>query len=81
MLTRDAYHRLVNGKRLAWIVPALGLLGSQAGHLLAYQVRSNGEARLIRVWAVSAVTTGRSAEQEKTGEVRRNPVDALRRVE
>src|SRR6476646_1903222 len=24
--------------------------------LLAYQVRSNGEVRLIRVWAVSAVT-------------------------
>ena len=24
--------------------------------LLAYQVKSNGEVRLIRVWAVSAVT-------------------------
>jgi pyruvate,water dikinase len=28
-----------------------------------------------------AVTTGRSAEQKKTGEVRHNPVDALRRVQ
>jgi phosphoenolpyruvate synthase/pyruvate phosphate dikinase len=28
-----------------------------------------------------AVTTGRSAEQKKTGEVRRSPVDALRRVQ
>ena len=36
--------------------------------LLAYQVRSNGEVRLIRVWAVSAVTPlARIIEGTRTG--------------
>src|SRR5712671_109998 len=39
--------------------------------LLAYQVKSNGEVRLIRVWAVSAVTPlARVIETSRSGTVR-----------
>ena len=39
--------------------------------LLAYQVKSNGEVRLIRVWAVSAVTPlARVIETSRSGAVR-----------
>src|SRR6185295_13763208 len=39
--------------------------------LLAYQVKSNGEVRLIRVWAVSAVTPlARVIEAGRSGSVR-----------
>ena len=38
--------------------------------LLAYQVKSNGEVRLIRVWAVSAVTPlARVIEAGRSGTV------------
>jgi hypothetical protein len=36
--TSRTYHRVVTRKRLVWIVPALGLIGAQAGHLLTYEL-------------------------------------------
>ena len=38
----------MSGKRLAWLLPALGLVGSQAGHLIAYQVRFGSAAQQVQ---------------------------------
>ena len=48
MLDLRAYHRLVSGKRIVWIVPAFGLIGSQAGHLLAYELRFGNAAQQVQ---------------------------------
>ena len=48
MLDWRAYHRLVSGKRIVWIVPAFGLIGSQAGHLLAYELRFGNAAQQVQ---------------------------------
>src|SRR2546425_6889956 len=48
VLTWRAYHRLVSGKRIVWIVPAFGLIGSQAGHLLAYELRFGNAAQQVQ---------------------------------
>src|SRR5438046_7409419 len=45
---RRAYHRVVSGKRVVWIVPAFGLIGSQAGHLLAYELRFGNAAQQVQ---------------------------------
>ena len=48
MLTWRAYHRLVSVKRVVWIVPVFGLIGSQAGHLLAYELRFGNAAQQMQ---------------------------------
>jgi len=38
----------VSVKRVVWIVPAFGLIGSQAGHLLAYELRFGNAAQQVQ---------------------------------
>jgi hypothetical protein len=58
-----AYHHPVSGRRLAWIVAAVALAGSQAGHLVSYELRFGSGALQVQAegahsYFLSLVRTG-----------------------